>query len=520
MLHSFSFGVQTSRQFQPRIQAISTMSNVAVTAHMKTKAITEHWLGEKNERSDKSGKPCGHGNDRFEVAVLDCLNYARYNENWGRIMSFLNRGSQGSFCPLLELPETILSSVRIDGAKDLNIDNLEVPIVNENVVWLQRSIVGGTKMAIDFNELPQKIHRDWPCTSGFDVLVREVGGEVYREESFWKRKNETGDRDMINGEEMQDAGTGSLLNYSDERRVVDWDMVAVPAEEHMNDEQDEGRMDIDSEDTISNNYEDCYGNQTYENTRKDNRLVPNRPNKLIMGHEAWLKERACWKGAAIGPSNRVRPNPVSTTTRQEMRPLLQDATQTALPRRSWADTGLLRREDGCGRPESEASKPAALLTWQGTQPLTMDVTHMEPGYMSHGQQRHMEEGRGQQRHLEEDIGEAVAEGLDRGTSTAMKATKDDRDRRQGTHIIDISAELIPTQKVFCKLEEARMMSDVAAAGNCNDDGIGNGHGQKDANVHGTDSGLEMEASSDSGSKSHSEEQRPSLEEKMAENKEA
>ncbi|KAL4356654.1 hypothetical protein AHAS_Ahas09G0108300 [Arachis hypogaea] len=48
---------------------------------------------------------------------------------------------------------------------------IEVPVASENVVWLQRSIVGGTKTAIDFNSLQQKIHRDWPGVT----QVRELG---------------------------------------------------------------------------------------------------------------------------------------------------------------------------------------------------------------------------------------------------------------------------------------------------------------------------------------------------------
>ncbi|KAL4316031.1 hypothetical protein AHAS_Ahas15G0244400 [Arachis hypogaea] len=46
--------VQVGRQLQPRIQAISTTSNVAVAAHMETKAIIEHWFGEEVEGSDQS----------------------------------------------------------------------------------------------------------------------------------------------------------------------------------------------------------------------------------------------------------------------------------------------------------------------------------------------------------------------------------------------------------------------------------------------------------------------------------
>ncbi|KAL4370569.1 hypothetical protein AHAS_Ahas06G0078900 [Arachis hypogaea] len=42
------------------------MSNIAVVAHMKTKAITEHWFGEEAERSNQSYGQCGHGDDRAE----------------------------------------------------------------------------------------------------------------------------------------------------------------------------------------------------------------------------------------------------------------------------------------------------------------------------------------------------------------------------------------------------------------------------------------------------------------------
>ncbi|QHO54758.1 uncharacterized protein DS421_2g59580 [Arachis hypogaea] len=42
------------------------MSNIAITAHMKIEVITEHWLGEEVERSNRSGGQCGHGDDRAE----------------------------------------------------------------------------------------------------------------------------------------------------------------------------------------------------------------------------------------------------------------------------------------------------------------------------------------------------------------------------------------------------------------------------------------------------------------------
>ncbi|KAL4343335.1 hypothetical protein AHAS_Ahas11G0068100 [Arachis hypogaea] len=59
------------------------------------------------------------------IRVVDNVCYARYDGNRERIVAFLNRGDQGPFCPLLELSGTILSSVRVDGIKDLNEDEDE-----------------------------------------------------------------------------------------------------------------------------------------------------------------------------------------------------------------------------------------------------------------------------------------------------------------------------------------------------------------------------------------------------------
>ncbi|KAL4381859.1 hypothetical protein AHAS_Ahas04G0175600 [Arachis hypogaea] len=391
---------------------------------------------------------------------------------------------------------------------------IEVQIASENVVWLQRSIVGGTKLAIDFNTLQQKVHRDWPhviqirelgaykamlrfdtvlsaeeaytfkmndllklfhmewrwdeteksesrrvwldcygvplhawsrdtfhrigeqwgevvtcdkliesynsfsvgrvliytCafdminesihitigTSVFDVLVREVGGEVYREECFQKCQNKTEGRDMLNGKEIRDSRMGSLLNYSDEWKV---------REDFQGTFDININKDIDSEDTVSNNYEDYFGNQTYENTRKTNGLAANRPNKLALGNETGLNERARWAGDAAGPSNRVRPDPVPNLTQQETHASLQAATRMARSSRVSTEAGRTARADGRGRPasEAEASEPGALLTRRGTQSLMVQLTPTEPGFGSRGLQHDRDDGRGQQCHMEEAI---------------------------------------------------------------------------------------------------------------------
>ncbi|KAL4375159.1 hypothetical protein AHAS_Ahas05G0253900 [Arachis hypogaea] len=65
IIFKFSFEIDTEH-LRPRIQAISTTSNVVVAAHMETKAIIEHWFGEEAEGSDQSGGQCGHGDDRAE----------------------------------------------------------------------------------------------------------------------------------------------------------------------------------------------------------------------------------------------------------------------------------------------------------------------------------------------------------------------------------------------------------------------------------------------------------------------
>ncbi|KAL4305679.1 hypothetical protein AHAS_Ahas16G0102400 [Arachis hypogaea] len=66
VLHSFFSGVQVGKQFRPRIQAISTTSNIVVVAYMEIEAITEHWFEEEAEGSDWSGGQCSHGDDRIE----------------------------------------------------------------------------------------------------------------------------------------------------------------------------------------------------------------------------------------------------------------------------------------------------------------------------------------------------------------------------------------------------------------------------------------------------------------------
>ncbi|KAL4357080.1 hypothetical protein AHAS_Ahas09G0150900 [Arachis hypogaea] len=58
--------VQVGKQLRPRIQAISTTSNVVVAAHMETEVITEHWFREEVEGSDRCGRQCGHGDDSTE----------------------------------------------------------------------------------------------------------------------------------------------------------------------------------------------------------------------------------------------------------------------------------------------------------------------------------------------------------------------------------------------------------------------------------------------------------------------
>ncbi|KAL4370858.1 hypothetical protein AHAS_Ahas06G0107800 [Arachis hypogaea] len=43
-----------------------SVQRVAIAAHMKTKATTEHWFGEEAEGSDRSGGQCGHGDNSAE----------------------------------------------------------------------------------------------------------------------------------------------------------------------------------------------------------------------------------------------------------------------------------------------------------------------------------------------------------------------------------------------------------------------------------------------------------------------
>ncbi|KAL4329277.1 hypothetical protein AHAS_Ahas13G0284000 [Arachis hypogaea] len=83
--------------------------------------------------------------------------------------------------------------------------------------------------------------------SGFDVMVREVGGEVYREECFRDNRTEAEDRHIINIEEMKYGGLSGISKYGDEQRVVDWDQAAVlMTADHRNNEQDEDMIVISS----------------------------------------------------------------------------------------------------------------------------------------------------------------------------------------------------------------------------------------------------------------------------------
>ncbi|KAL4356414.1 hypothetical protein AHAS_Ahas09G0084300 [Arachis hypogaea] len=47
---------------------------------------------------------------------------------------------------------------------------IEIPVVKDNVTWLQRSIVGSTKKMINFQTLHQKIHNEWQCV----MHIREL----------------------------------------------------------------------------------------------------------------------------------------------------------------------------------------------------------------------------------------------------------------------------------------------------------------------------------------------------------
>ncbi|KAL1366845.1 hypothetical protein AAHE18_02G007500 [Arachis hypogaea] len=63
--------------------------------------------------------------------------------------------------------------------------------------------------------------------SGFDVLVREIGGEVYRDECFRKSKQGTRDRYKADEGEMQHEEQGGILHNCDERAEVAWDQAVV-----------------------------------------------------------------------------------------------------------------------------------------------------------------------------------------------------------------------------------------------------------------------------------------------------
>ncbi|KAL4381767.1 hypothetical protein AHAS_Ahas04G0166400 [Arachis hypogaea] len=174
---------------------------------------------------------------------------------------------------------------------------VEVPIVNENIVWIQRSIVGGMKLAIDFNELEQQVHKEWPGVT----QVRELGAYkamltfdtvLSAEEAYTFRMNDllnmfymvwrwdetersesrriwlecygvpmhawsgdtfcrigeqcgevTGNRRLVDGGEMQNEELDGISNKYDEWLVVVWDQAAVlMMADNRKDEQEKDRV--------------------------------------------------------------------------------------------------------------------------------------------------------------------------------------------------------------------------------------------------------------------------------------
>ncbi|QHO21803.1 uncharacterized protein DS421_11g349820 [Arachis hypogaea] len=421
---------------------------------------------------------------------------------------------------------------------------LEVPIASENVVWLQRSIVGGTQSAIDFRWLQKKIHTDWPCvtqvrelgaykavitfdtvlsteeaytfrmndllklfhivwrwdetekrTSMFDILVREVGGEVYREECFRKSKEEMEGRHMINIEESQHGSSSCILSHGAERKVIDWDQVAVlMTVEHRNEEQDKDRM--------------C------------------RPS--------------------VGLPNRVGSDPVPSLTRQDHMLLNQAALETALPRVGHEHHGT-RHEGklGSGHAGAEVTGTSGEPTRQGKRQGTADLEHECLNEAGCEARIRVEEDSGQRCETAEGTPEAAADGLQEGLTTESEQEllrKETNLRTEPRHHQQTSANLDASERM--RIAGARGQGKVVGmTNNCNKpetdrqlrskSGLGleeeeivldgftqNGNRQEEEKENSAESGSEMGDCLNDGTKPDREEQRPSWEEEMAENKEA
>ncbi|QHN91618.1 uncharacterized protein DS421_17g576450 [Arachis hypogaea] len=236
----------------------------------------------------------------------------------------------------------------------------------------------------------------------------------------------------IDVQKLGAGNTGSTVDRGGDRRIVGGDMAAVfMAVENRSEKQDKGRMvnylnewnhknskikigdanrtalnvrqdsrgsfaineEIDSENTVSNYYEDRYfGNQLYEATSKENGLLANRPNKVAIGLGPLVKDGAGLQTAAAGLRNRVGPEPGSILTRHGVRHLPESAPQASIPRGSGKCDGMTGWEDGYGQPTQEAKEPSDAITLQGERLVSGDRLQVEPGNKcgaGDGSQRHI-----------------------------------------------------------------------------------------------------------------------------------
>ncbi|XLU64175.1 hypothetical protein S245_023384, partial [Arachis hypogaea] len=230
--------------------------------------------------------------------------------------------------------------------------------------------------------------------------------------------------------------------------------------------------------------------------------------------------------------------------------------QATTPRLRGKCDVMTRREEGHEQPETAINISAAALISQGTRVVGGGAVQEVHG---HGRcegvvsRRCMEVAWDQQRDRDGTTQEAVAGGSDTGERVEVEATEVDMERRE-LRVVGENEEPMQALGSSCNMEVMRLKRAVKVAGHSNDKGKtpedyntpederhirsktdprleegeilteasaqGHRNRQENDNENGTGSGSETGAEADGDGKLISEEQRPSWNEKMAENKEA
>ncbi|KAL4275690.1 hypothetical protein AHAS_Ahas20G0132400 [Arachis hypogaea] len=272
-----------------------------------------------------------------------------------------------------------------------------------------------------------------------------------------------------------------------------------------------------------------------------------------MDHACWVRGKAGRNRPSAGLPNRVCFDPVLPLTRQDHILLVHDPLKTAPPRFGHEHDGT--RHEGeldSGSPEAETRGKSDEPTRQGRRKDTAGSEHGRLNEAERETRNRGEEGCGQCRETAEGAPELAADGTQQGSTCELEVIIDERERELLRKETALRTELRHGQRTPCNsdvLERTRIPGDtsqgrvVGIITNCNEpeadrqsrgkyglgleeketvlDGLAqNGNGQEDERDNSAESGPEMRDCLNDGTKTGPEDQRPSWEEEMAENKEA